>query len=38
MPEKPYAISDIQNLVQPIAALYGVERVYLFGSYVLMTA
>ena len=33
MPEKPYTISDIQNLVVPIAALYGVERVSLFGSY-----
>jgi len=33
MHEKPYTISDIQSLVQPIAALYGVERVFLFGSY-----
>ena len=33
MPEKPYTISDIQSLVIPIAAHYGVERVLLFGSY-----
>jgi predicted nucleotidyltransferase len=33
MPNKPYSISDIQKLIQPIAVLYGVERVVLFGSY-----
>ena len=33
MPEKPYTISDIQSLVMPIAAHYGVKRVLLFGSY-----
>ena len=33
MTEKLYTISDIQNLIAPIAALYGVERVSLFGSY-----
>ena len=33
MPEKPFTITDIQSLVQPIAMLYGVERVSLFCSY-----
>jgi len=33
MLEKQYSISDIQSLIQPIAELYGVERVLLFGSY-----
>jgi predicted nucleotidyltransferase len=33
MPDKPYKITDIRELVQPIAALYGVERIMLFGSY-----
>ena len=28
-----YGISDIQRIVSPIAARYGVERMYLFGSY-----
>ena len=30
---KPYTISDIQELVQPVAMQYDVERVMLFGSY-----
>ena len=38
MPDKPYTISDIQSLVQPVAAIYGVERVLLFGSYARGTA
>jgi len=33
MHEKPYTISDIQRLIQPIATRYGVERIFLFGSY-----
>ena len=28
-----YTISDIQRIVSPIAMRYGVERLYLFGSY-----
>ena len=28
-----YSASDIQRIVSPIAAKYGVNRVYLFGSY-----
>lgn len=28
-----YSIDDIRNIVAPIAKAYGVERVYLFGSY-----
>ena len=34
MSEKPYTIAELQRLVKPIAARYGVERVFLFGSYV----
>lgn len=28
-----YSVSDIQRIVAPIAARYGVERMTLFGSY-----
>lgn len=28
-----YNAQDIQRIVAPIAARYGVERIYLFGSY-----
>lgn len=28
-----YNVSDIQQIISPIAAKYGVQRVYLFGSY-----
>ena len=28
-----YSAADIQRIVSPIAAKYGVNRVYLFGSY-----
>lgn len=28
-----YSAADIQRIVSPIAARYGVERMYLFGSY-----
>ena len=30
---KVYSIKELQELVSPIAANYGVENVYLFGSY-----
>jgi len=33
MPEKPYSITDLQRLIKPVAARYGVERIFLFGSY-----
>lgn len=28
-----YSVSDIQRIVAPIARRYGVDRVFLFGSY-----
>lgn len=28
-----YSTADIQKIVSPIAAKYGVDRMYLFGSY-----
>lgn len=33
MPANRYTIEEIQAIVEPIARKYGVERVYLFGSY-----
>ncbi len=33
MNNKIYSVEEIQNCVSPIAIRYGVERVYLFGSY-----
>lgn len=33
MTNKIYSIDEIKNIVAPIAKQYGVERVYLFGSY-----
>lgn len=33
MNKEIYSIEEIQNRVSPIAIRYGVERVYLFGSY-----
>lgn len=33
MTDKIYSIDEIKNIVAPIAARYGVERVFLFGSY-----
>lgn len=33
MLEKKYTIEEIKTIVKPIAQKYGVERVYLFGSY-----
>lgn len=33
MTNKIYSIDEIKNIVTPIADSYGVERVFLFGSY-----
>ena len=33
MTSKIYSISEIKNIVDPIAQSYGVDRVFLFGSY-----
>lgn len=33
MNKEIYSIEEIQNRISPIAIRYGVERVYLFGSY-----
>lgn len=33
MNDKIYSIEEIQDQITPIAMRYGVERVYLFGSY-----
>lgn len=33
MNEKIYSIEELQRRIAPIAIQYGVERVYLFGSY-----
>ena len=33
MAAKKYTIEEIKTVVEPIARKYGVERVYLFGSY-----
>jgi len=33
MAGKKYTIEEIKAIVEPIARKYGVERVYLFGSY-----
>lgn len=33
MAAKKYTIEEIKAIVEPIAQKYGVERVYLFGSY-----
>ncbi len=33
MNDKIYSIEEIQSRISPIAMQYGVERVYLFGSY-----
>lgn len=38
MTDKVYSISEIREIVAPIAQKYGVERVYLFGSYAKGTA
>ncbi|HHV60105.1 MAG TPA: nucleotidyltransferase [Clostridiaceae bacterium] len=33
MSAKKYTIKEIKDIIEPIARKYGVERVYLFGSY-----
>jgi hypothetical protein len=33
MTDKAYTIEEIRAVVTPIAQKYGVERIYLFGSY-----
>lgn len=33
MNDRIYSIEEIKNRISPIAVRYGVERVYLFGSY-----
>lgn len=33
MTDRIYSIEEIKNVVAPIAKRYGVDRVYLFGSY-----
>ena len=31
--KEPYTVTELRNLISPVAARYGVERVLLFGSY-----
>jgi len=33
MPDRVYTIAELKDIVYPIAMRYGVERVFLFGSY-----
>jgi Predicted nucleotidyltransferases len=33
MTSEKYTIEEIKSIIEPIARKYGVERVYLFGSY-----
>ena len=33
MAEKIYSVNEIRDIVNPIASRYGIERIYLFGSY-----
>lgn len=33
MSNKVYTIDEIKNIVKPIAKSYGVQRIFLFGSY-----
>lgn len=33
MSNKVYSIEEIQTIIKPIAETFGVERIYLFGSY-----
>ncbi|MCL2109121.1 MAG: nucleotidyltransferase domain-containing protein [Oscillospiraceae bacterium] len=33
MSDKIYSINEIKTIVTPLATRYGVDRVYLFGSY-----
>jgi len=34
----PYTIDELKHIIAPIASEYGVDRVYLFGSYARGTA
>lgn len=38
MTNKIYSVDEIRNIVKPIAQTYGVEALYLFGSYAKGTA
>jgi predicted nucleotidyltransferase len=33
MNQKPYFIDEIKERIAPVAERYGVEKIYLFGSY-----
>lgn len=33
MDNRTYSVDEIRDIIAPIAKLYGVDRVYLFGSY-----
>ena len=33
MKSETYSVEEIREIIAPIAALHGVDRVYLFGSY-----
>jgi predicted nucleotidyltransferase len=33
MPAKKYTIDEVRAIVEPFAKKYGVERIYMFGSY-----
>ena len=33
MRDKMYTIEEIKSLVKPVAKQYGIERIFLFGSY-----
>lgn len=33
MNDRIYTLNEIKNIIAPIAARYGVDKVYLFGSY-----
>ena len=33
MQDQIYSVGDLRAIIAPIAARYGVERIYLFGSY-----
>ncbi len=33
MSDKIYSVNEIRDIVNPIASRYGIERMYLFGSY-----
>jgi predicted nucleotidyltransferase len=33
MNQKPYSIDEIKERIAPVADRYGIEKIYLFGSY-----